>query len=169
MKNMRLFMFMPMVAVFVACNQPASQTTSVSQVKTDTMPVAGSLVIDFKPGQRWHYKTRPGEDSSTLIILKTGYYNHVGLVHVCVEGVDVKNPYKPGLDTLFHMPFSKEAMQKSVTQLISENNPLPDYIEGYNNWKKEFDAGTGGFFSTQVSEALDASQQAISRQVVSTQ
>ena len=49
---------------------------------------------------------------------------------------------------------SKESLNISVTKLISENNNLPDFKEGYENWKEAFENKKGGIFTITVSEAV---------------
>ena len=113
----------------------------------------------FKVGQKWHYKTRPQDEGSLLTILKTENYSNDGIVvHIAVNGLKLKNPNKPDgyTDLVGHLPVSKKTLAESVTTLESENNKLPDnYKEGYDSWKKEFDAGKAGIFSIPVSEILE--------------
>lgn len=119
----------------------------------------------FKDGQIWKYKTRIGEENSTLTILKVEKYEKDGIViHIYVNGLKVKNPHKPtGLsDEIGHLPLSKEALLKSVTTLVSENSTLPPYEEGYNRWKDAFDNNQGGVFSITVQEAIKYVEEAMS-------
>jgi hypothetical protein len=111
----------------------------------------------FKEGQVWKYNTRSGEENSTITILKVEKYDKDGIViHIYVSGLKVKNPHKQSgqSDEIGHLPLSKEAILKSVTTLVSENNKLPDYEEGYENWKDAFDNNKGGVFSITVQEAV---------------
>ncbi len=41
-----------------------------------------------------------------------------------------------------------------MTTLVSSDNKLPDFREGYNNWKEAFDSNKGGIFSIAVSDAV---------------
>lgn len=111
----------------------------------------------FKVGQIWKYKNRLGEENSTITILKVEKYDKNGIViHIGVNGLKLKNPQRPNgfSDNIGHLPLSKDAMLKSVTTLVSENNTLPDFIEGYNTWKEAFDNNKGGVFSIAVGEAV---------------
>ncbi|MVO09988.1 hypothetical protein GOQ30_12525 [Flavobacterium sp. TP390] len=119
----------------------------------------------FKAGQVWKYNTRIGEENSTITILKVEKYEKDGIViHIYVNGLKVKNPHKPTgfSDEIGHLPLSKDAVLKSVTTLVSENNKLPDYKEGYNNWKEAFDNNKGGIFSITVQEAVKYVEEAMS-------
>ena len=119
----------------------------------------------FKAGQVWKYNTRSGEENSTITILKVEKYEKDGIiVHIYVSGLKVKNSHKPTgfSDEIGHLPLSKDAVLKSVTSLVSENNKLPDYKEGYNNWKEAFDNNKGGVFSITVHDAVEYVEEAMS-------
>jgi hypothetical protein len=36
-----------------------------------------------------------------------------------------------------HTPVSPEVLDRSVTKLVSESGPIPDFAEGYADWKRE--------------------------------
>jgi hypothetical protein len=111
----------------------------------------------FNVGQIWNYNTRPGEENSTLTILKVEKYDSLGIViHIYVSGLKLKNNQKPGgyTDDIGHLPLSKEAVLKSVTHLVSEHNKLPDFQEGYTTWKTAFNSNKAGIFSIDVSEVV---------------
>jgi len=73
-----------------------------------------------------------------------------------VRGVHVKNPRAPeGFnDSLQHLPFSEEAISKSVTILVGKTKDLPAYDEGYREWRKAWDAGKAGAFAMTVAETV---------------
>lgn len=109
----------------------------------------------YQTGQVWSYKTRPGEEDSTLIIVKTEYYDEVigNVVHISVTGVTIKNPNVEGgiIDNVPHMPFSESAITASVVKLIDQGGDLPSFEQGYNKWKN----ASEGVFTIQVSEAIE--------------
>lgn len=118
----------------------------------------------FKVGQIWKYKTRSGEEHSTLTILKVEKYDKAGVViHIYVNGLKIKSPQRPtdNINEIGHLPLSKDAMIESVTSLVSSANRLPDFREGYNNWKEAFDNNKGGFFTIVVSDAVKYVEEAM--------
>jgi len=120
----------------------------------------------FKVGQIWNYETRKGEENSKIEILKVEKYEKEGIIiHIYVNGLKVKNLNKPSgfSDEIGHLPLSKDAVLKSVTTLISENNELPEFMEGYKNWKKAFDNNTGGIFSIPIKEAVQYVEETMSK------
>ena len=52
-------------------------------------------------------------------------------------------------------------MNESVTNLKNEKVKLPDYMDGYGYWKKEFEEGVAGVFSISVSEIVDGMEESI--------
>src|SRR5262245_21445327 len=122
---------------------------------------------DFSEGQVWAYKTRPGEEKSTLLINKVESHPKLGRIfHISVSGVRLKNARVPGGVTteLPHVPVSQATLEKSVTKLLRTSKPNPAYIEGYKEWKRAFDDGKAGIFTISVAEIVDSVQTAISRQ-----
>jgi O-acetyl-ADP-ribose deacetylase (regulator of RNase III) len=75
----------------------------------------------YHVGDRWSYRTRAEEGSSTLIIGKVESSPMIGVtVHVSVAGLRIKNPSAPTgySDSIAHMPFAEVALDKSVTAVI---------------------------------------------------
>jgi hypothetical protein len=113
----------------------------------------------YEPGQIWKYETRPGEEDSTLTIVKVESYPELGVViHIAVENVQMQNPHAPNgiSETIRHMPFTEKAIDDSVTELLGVASELPDYEEGYQNWREN----QGGIFTITVAEAVDFGEQA---------
>ena len=50
-----------------------------------------------------------------------------------------------------HMPMSLESLNSSARYLISENNPIPDFKDGYTIWKND----NGGLFIITIDELVD--------------
>lgn len=58
---------------------------------------------------------------------------------------------------LAHLPVSKEVLECSLGEKISENNSDKSWLEGYKLWKKD----NGGVFSTSVNEIVDFIKQCV--------
>lgn len=111
----------------------------------------------YKVGQEWSYKTRQGEENSTLKILKIEEYPTTGkVIHISISHLKMENPHSKEriVEELSHIPISKEALDKSITVLKNEKTSIPDYEDGYNYWRNEFDKGQAGVFSISVSEII---------------
>jgi hypothetical protein len=107
----------------------------------------------YRPGQIWSYKTRPGEEPSTVTILRVETLPKVGIiVHVRIDGVRFKNcTGGPAPNTIEHAPFTKIAMDKSVTHQLQIASELPDFETGYSDWL----AHCGGVYTVSVAEMVD--------------
>ena len=119
---------------------------------------AETLSDKFKVGQVWRYNNRPGEDSSTFTILKIEKYEKGDtIIHIRVDGIKLYNPNVAfGYSTFIgHLPFSEKVISNSAIKLVGQNNNLPDFSEGYNQWKEAWDNGKGGYWTIDVKEAIE--------------
>ena len=113
----------------------------------------------YKPGEVWSYKTRSGETSSTLTILRIERTPEKRrIIHIRVDDIQLTNcTGGPAPNKFEHMPFSKEAIDISVVKIL-RTGPVPDFRDGYFQWRTAWDAGKAGFYTISVAQALDASQ-----------
>ncbi len=118
----------------------------------------------FKVGQIWKYENRKGEDSSTLTILKIEKYDKGDtIIHIRVDGVKIYSPQAATgySDFIGHLPFSEKSISKSVTKLVGQNNNLPDFSDGYNQWKEAWNSDKGGYWTVNLKEAIDGVDKAM--------
>lgn len=118
----------------------------------------------FKVRQVWKYANRNGEDSSTLTILKIEKYEKGDtIIHIRVDNVKINSPQSATGYTNFigHLPYSEIAISKSVTSLVGQNENLPDFSEGYNQWKEAWDNGKAGYWTIELEEAIDGIDKAL--------
>ena len=118
---------------------------------------AQPTVVDdptYKPGQVWSYKTRPGEDESTITILRVESTPKLGtIVHVRIDKFRLENcKGNTGDSTMDHAPFAKAAIDKSVVKMLRTEKDIPDFDEGYKDWLSH----CGGVYKMTVAEALTA-------------
>jgi len=123
-------------------SRPCPQPTEVTDAK-------------FRPGQVWQYKTRSHERSSTLTILKVESLPNVGtIIHIRVDKVRLRNCTSgPEPDNFQHMPFARDAIERSVTKVVSTGS-VPDFQEGYDEWR----SACGGVYTITVAEAIQAAE-----------
>ena len=125
------------------------------QSPVESQPMA---LTKYRVGQVWNYRTRKGEESSRIFIVRADPHEKLGVIyHIYVDGVRIRNPgTSEGFqDCLPHSPVSEETLNDSVTTLASERaEQLPDVSEGYATWKKAFDSGEGGIFTIPVSQII---------------
>ena len=122
---------------------------------------------NFEEGQVWSYKTRQGEENSTILINKIEHNKVLGKIfHISINEIKLKNPHiEGGISTeLPHSPVSEKTLKISVLKLIGSSPPNPNHQEGYNTWKAAFDEGDAGIFTISVSELVEYIEQAINQQ-----
>ncbi len=147
-----IWVFIAIVALAVF----AAKAHALNQA--DNLPHPG-----YAEGQEWEYRTRPGEEASTLIILKIEDVDGLGTAyHVSVENVKIANPHtETGIQTrMFHVPLDKTALDASVTALKDEQVTIPDYEEGYQAWADQ----NGGLFNAPVADILTMVEKTVSPQ-----
>src|SRR5712664_3426093 len=84
---------------------------------TDKVMLMDTNSSYYKVGQVWRYRTRPGEEASTLTIVKVESEPKLGIiVHVSVSGLKIRSSKsKTGFaENISHLPFAEEAIRSSV-------------------------------------------------------
>ncbi|AWM93586.1 hypothetical protein DJ564_23765 [Pseudomonas sp. 31-12] len=117
---------------------------------------AFSASKELKVGDIWAYKTRPGEDGSTLTILKIENYPKLGkVVHIRVDGFRMINPVTGSeFNEMPHLPFQAKALERSITHRMGETADIPEFSQGYATWKAALDEGKAGAFKITVRQVL---------------
>jgi hypothetical protein len=121
------------------------------------------VASDFLEGQVWSYKTRGGEETSTILINKVESNAKLAQIfHISVIGVRVKNRRATSDVTteLPHLPVSKQTLDASCVEIVGRSSPHPQYIAGYTDWKRAFDQGRAGIWTASISEIVQAIEDA---------
>ena len=63
---------------------------------------------------------------------------------------------------LGHLPISEDALRRSITTKVRDGATDGRGSEGYREWRRAFDAGRGGVFTTTVAECVGFVEQAAS-------
>jgi hypothetical protein len=109
----------------------------------------------YKVGQIWKYKTRAYERSSNLTVVAIEDNEDLGvIVSVYIEGLKVNFHDTLNMDKIKHMPFSKSALDSSVTKLIGIRKELPDYKNSYRQWKTALKNGDCTIFYKPVKDMI---------------
>jgi hypothetical protein len=123
-----------------------------------------TMATEYTAGQIWSYKTRTGEESSTILINKIQNDPKIGKIfHISVRDVNVINPHaQAGVSKdLPHFPVSEITLEKSCLKITGQSAINPEFNEGYKIWRKAFDAGEAGVFDISVAEIVDFIQQTV--------
>jgi len=149
--------------LFAAVLLFAFSNTAVAQIgaapKKDAS-LQDATDTEFKPGDVWEYSTRPGEKQSTITILKVDASPELGIiVHVGVERIKLANCHgAPSPEAVPHMPFARKALEDSVTKKVASNQPLPDFRDGYEEWKEAYSKKKAGIYVVGVSSAVGVAE-----------
>ncbi len=109
--------------------------------------------LTFHQGDCWSYHTRPGEETSFLVIRKVDQFPNVGeVVHVSVLGLHLKNPNAPGgvSDNILHLPMAAANLRQSVTRKLHRKPPECEWESSYKRWRRD----NGGVMNASVSECV---------------
>jgi hypothetical protein len=112
---------------------------------------------NYHVGERWNYKTRPGEEGSLLTVLKVESSPKLGvIVHISVDGLRIASPHAPNgvYETIEHMPFAEASIAESITTCAATGASVLAEDEGYEEWRRGFDAGEAGIFTIPVADAV---------------
>jgi hypothetical protein len=111
----------------------------------------------YHVGEKWNYRTRPGEEDSLLTVLKVESSPKLGvIVHVSLDGLRIENPGAPGgvSETIGHLAFAEAAIDKSVTTRAATGVPVPADDERYER---------ASFFTVTVAETVHLAELALSQ------
>jgi hypothetical protein len=113
----------------------------------------------YRPGQVWAYENRKSEPLSTFTVLKVWIMKSgASVVHIAIDDVFVTDANGGELGTSIpHLPFRRDALDRSVTDLVQESSRIPDFVEEYDDWLRE----QGGIFACTVAEALGVMEVAL--------
>jgi hypothetical protein len=120
----------------------------------------------YKAGQVWQYQSRPGEEASYATVVKVEESPKLGvIVHINLQGLRMKNPSVPeGISSIVaHMPFLEEAIDRSVLRLLRDDASIPDFRDGYEQWREAFEEGKAGVFSISIAESIDVMEEAFNQ------
>ena len=86
-----------------------------------------------------------------MTVLKVETLPKVGtIVHVRVDHIRLRNcTGGPEPDNFQHMPFTRDAIERSITKLEKDGVNTPD-LSGYEQWR----ADCGGVYTITVAEAI---------------
>ena len=128
-------------------------------------PVSKWAVGKYEVGQVWTYRTRVGEEASRVTVVAITPTVEGDIVSVYLGGLEIENPGYPGgfRRDLGHVPFTVDAMDRSVLEVVDRVTALPDFQLGYDLWKRQFDKGEAGAYEVTIAETIAGTEAAINR------
>lgn len=115
----------------------------------------------FHVGDVWGYKTRSGEDNSRLTVVKIDSSPELGIiVHIAVDNLTWKDcQNRPFPQSVPHMPFARKALDVSLLKQTGVVQSLPDYQNGYEEWKAAYSKKSAGIYIIEVRDAVSVAEQ----------
>jgi hypothetical protein len=115
----------------------------------------------FRIGDVWEYQTRKGEERSRITILRVDDSPELGtIVHVAVDKIHFANCHGgPEPDSVPHMPFARKALDGSVVKKEASGQALPNYEEGYREWREAYEQKHAGIYLVGVGVALSGAEE----------
>ncbi|HEV8692626.1 MAG TPA: hypothetical protein VGQ93_00340 [Lysobacter sp.] len=114
--------------------------------------------LEFAAGQLWRCVGRTTDEQPTVLINRVDVHPLGGeIFHVTLGDIHLRNPrLLSGLTTsLPHVPVIRQTLELSGAQFVGLQDPDLVYLEGYAQWKREFDAGNAGSFGVSIAKVLD--------------
>ena len=157
MKDIKRLSFL---AICLACSLLAcsgEKKDNTEEQQTDEVGTSHSVLPGFEVGQVWKYETREKEPESTLTILKIETYDSLEYIHISISGLKINNPrVEGGYSTdIAHLPYSREKLLLSVTELVTTLDSVPPMGKGYAAWKEAAEKGGLAPFAFAVKDAVE--------------
>ena len=149
------FLALCLVGSLLACS--GDKQKNAEEQETEVAGTDHSVLPAFEVGQVWKYETREKEPESTLTILKMETYDSLEYIHIAITGLKIDNPRAPGgISTdIAHLPYSREKLLASVTELVTTLDSIPPMGKGYAAWKEAADKGEAAPFGFVVKDAVE--------------
>jgi hypothetical protein len=114
----------------------------------------------FHVGDIWEYKTRTGEENSRLTVVKVDSSPELGtIVHIAVNNLTWKDcQNKPFPQSVPHMPFARKVLEASLSKKAGVEQSLPDYRNGYEEWKAAYSQKRAGIYIIEVRDAVSVAE-----------
>lgn len=133
--------------------------SSEKQDKKEAAAVSKVFKLEkYDIGQIWNFNAPKGDDSATITILKVERTEKGDtIIHVRLDNIRVYNPEIKEKFTrnITHLPFSRQALDSSVTTLKGQTAEVPEYLNGYLKWKDAYDRNEGGYWKLSAVHVLD--------------
>jgi hypothetical protein len=119
---------------------------------------------DFAVGQVWRCNGRTPDEMPMVLINRIDEHpmGTGRIYHVSLSGIRLKDPSgNPVIEGMPHIPVTAQTFERSDAEFVRMASPDPAYLQGYSQWKQEFDAGNAGSFGVSIAEVLDFIERAM--------
>lgn len=102
----------------------------------------------YRAGQRWRYKTRPSDATSTALIIAVDEYAGQIVINVSLDEILVGSPATP---MSVVAPIHLDQLHQSVTTLVDEGHDVAQLDQGLEEWRSLVRESKAGYFTTSLS------------------
>ena len=112
--------------------------------------------LEFETGQVWRIGYGDYEGVTLLVVKRERHPTLGNAIHICIRGpLFTKNGNE--LMGIPHLPFTPEALRASDLELVGQVSRISDdWVEMYEDWQSDAEAGEAGLFSLTVTDILDS-------------
>jgi len=103
----------------------------------------------MKIGQKYSFEIDGEHPSPYFVVCEIDEHKESKIISIYIGGLEFKNPHTvSGFGSeISHAPCDFQSLLDSNPILIDDSVELPDYLDGYDTWKKAFDSGEAGVFT----------------------
>jgi hypothetical protein len=150
----------PFIAIFVLSLSVAC-SGQIGVVPKGEIQLKAVADPRYHVGDVWEYRTRRGEEQSRFTVVKAESSPNVGtIVHIGTENLIWKTCRGDVLkQQIPHMPFALKALDASAIRRVGGSRKLPDYKEGYEEWRQAFLKGHAGVYTIPVQDAISVAEE----------
>lgn len=116
---------------------------------------------ELKVGQSWYFDA--AQEAFLYVLRIEELVPNVKFCHIAIEATQIKGPDGKMINKIGHLPFEYQSVVNSVTIMRNENDQLPDFEEGYQQWRTEFDKGKAGVYNIPVAESIELIKEVFNR------
>jgi hypothetical protein len=112
-------------------------------------------------GQSWYFDEQ--QEAFLYILRIEELVPNLKFCHISIQETEIKGPDGKTIDKVGHLPFEYQAVLDSVTVLRNSNDVFPDFEEGYQQWRSEFDKGKAGVYNIPVAKSIELIKEVFNR------
>jgi hypothetical protein len=121
-----------------------------------------NLESEIEKGQVWEYRSRPGEESSSLTVIDVEDIGvGVRVIHVALDGLKRKSKQTGKIKEWFisHTPIDQNVLKPSLIKVISHKSCVIN--EGLQYWREEYKKGEAGVWSVDITMVIDITEESL--------
>ena len=139
----------------------AAVEAQIGALPTDNVGLRSSTDSTYRVGDVWEYRARSGEQASKFTVVKIDSSPNLGIIiHIAVDKLNWKTCQGDLLpQQVPHMPFAKKALEASAVRRVGTASKLPDFGDGYEEWRQAFLKKKAGIYTIPIKDAVTVAEE----------